>query len=267
MIKEKKEYISAPDGLIRAVWKNLPKEELLQRLKNELERLDMLESPSRTELHKRYDNHNIPSPNTYLNLFECTWAELMTMIGINYNGIQAIKNGASAKNKGKRHAVKWADMECEDLLDIVLEEMHEKKIRTTAEYTELRDKNKSPSLPIFTNKLGGWNNVKDEYEKKYGTRIDGQFATSTRGRKKGSSNDGWNYSKLGKKTDEDLLKSTLKEIHEKGFNTKEEYAEGRDRRKAPSLPILNKRLGGWDEVKKKCEEVYGAQEQCGSQER
>lgn len=179
MIKEKKEYISAPDGLMRAVWKNLPKEELLERLKNELERLGMLDMPSRTELHQRYDNHNMPSPNTYLNLFECTWAELMTMIGINYNGIQAIKNGASSKNKGKRHAVKWADMEYEDLLEDVLTEMNKKKIRTTAEYAELRNRAISPSLPILSQKLGGWSNVKKEYEKKYGTRIDGQVLVRT----------------------------------------------------------------------------------------
>ena len=88
MIKEKKEFIGSPEGLMRAVWKNLPKEELLQRLKNELERLDMLESPSRTELHKRYDNHNIPSPNTYLNLFECTWTELMYMMELTMMGFR-----------------------------------------------------------------------------------------------------------------------------------------------------------------------------------
>ena len=178
MIKEKKEYINSPDGLMRAVWKSLPKEELLQRLKNELERLDMLESPSRTELHKRYDNHNIPSPNTYLNLFECTWAELMHMIGIDYDGLQAISVGAS-KNKGKRFAVKWADMEYEELLNIVLKEMHKKKIKTTAEYAECRDRRTTPSLPFLAKQLGGWKNVKSEYEKRYGTRIDGQVLIRT----------------------------------------------------------------------------------------
>ena len=178
MIKEKKEYISSPDGLMRAVWKSLPKEELLQRLKNELERLDMLESPSRTELHKRYDNHNMPSPNTYLNLFECTWTELMYMIGIDYDGLQAISVGAS-KNKGKRFAVKWADMEYEELLNIVLKEMHKKKIKTTAEYAECRDRRTTPSLPFLAKQLGGWKNVKSEYEKRYGTRIDGQVLVRT----------------------------------------------------------------------------------------
>ena len=178
MIKEKKEYISAPDGLMRAVWKNLPKEELLQRLKNELERLGMLESPSRTELHKRYDNHNMPSPNTYLNLFECTWTELMYMIGIDYDGLQAISVGAS-KNKGKRFAVKWADMEYEELLNVVLKEMHKKKIKTTAEYAECRDRRTTPSLPFLAKQLGGMKNVKSEYEKRYGTRIDGQVLVRT----------------------------------------------------------------------------------------
>lgn len=143
-------------------------ESLLRNLKKEILRLGLEDNPSKTEFNKRYNRENSASPTKLLSRFECTWAELMGKIGIEYDGEAIRAERASEANKGKQHAGVWIKMDREDVMDIVIEEMRNKGIWTSPEYIALRDRKESPSLPVVNKVLGSWKTVKNEYEIRYG---------------------------------------------------------------------------------------------------
>lgn len=154
--------------LRRAIWNDLSDKELLDMLEKEIYRLGMQDDPNRTDLQEKYDNNNMPSPNTYLKLFNCDWSALMRKIGLRYNGMQALGEKSSAFNTGKQHALRWGAMSRDELLTIVVDEMRRTGSYGMNEYRENRDKKNSPSLPVIKKYIGGWKEVKSEYVRKYG---------------------------------------------------------------------------------------------------
>ena len=74
-------------------------EELLKNLKDEVYRLGLQDNPSKTEFNKKYDREKSASPTKLLSRFDCTWAELMGKIGIEYDGEAVRAERASLANK------------------------------------------------------------------------------------------------------------------------------------------------------------------------
>ncbi|MGL9728704.1 hypothetical protein [Enterococcus sp. DIV0756] len=58
--------------------------QLLTLLKEEIERLELESSLSRTSFEKLYDNSKIPSPSTIVRKTGKSWEELMEILGFNY---------------------------------------------------------------------------------------------------------------------------------------------------------------------------------------
>lgn len=46
----------------------------------------MIQRPDKTEFNKRYNKNNVLSPSNLMNIFECSWKELLKMIDIGYDG-------------------------------------------------------------------------------------------------------------------------------------------------------------------------------------
>ena len=173
-------YNELPEGMIRGYWRNIPDEELLKMLKDEIVRIGIDGSPSRTEYQEKYDNSKTPHPNTYLSIFNCTWGELMSKIGYNYDGLSVIAEFGK-NNKGKTGRGKWNSMTQENLLDLVVTEIKDKDIRTSNEYIERADRTKAPTYGTIVSLVDGkWSRVKEVYRDKYGIEIDGH--ASRRGR-------------------------------------------------------------------------------------
>lgn len=155
----------------RVYWKNYTGLELLELLRKEIIRLGLEDSPSRTELQKRYDKNRMPHPNTYRHRFG-DWDDIMKMIGFEYDG--AKKNGALAKERMKNtsYRAKWKLLDEEELWDIVLSEIREKGLHLRKDYQEKRDRETTPSTIQFFKLVSdakGWKDVMDKYESRYGT--------------------------------------------------------------------------------------------------
>lgn len=145
-------------------WKKLTEEQLLEKLKEEIVRLGLQDNPSRTMLEKSFDKNNIPHPNTYRHRFG-SWKEIMTLIGLEYNGLKNV----ALHNKGQKYAMKWANKTKEELLAIVLNEMRTKGLHKRLDYEHGRDKKQTPSIVSVTNITGlTWKNIKHEYQLSYG---------------------------------------------------------------------------------------------------
>lgn len=155
--------------MVPSIWVNKPKEELLELLKEEIVRIGIVDSPSRTKYQEKYDNTKTPHPNTYRNIFGCTWTELMEIIGLNYNGQAALERSWKVNTK---NAVKWADRPQEELLDVISTEIKNKNITGVQDYIERYDKKNSPSYPTILKVVdGGWKAVQSYYRTKYGREI------------------------------------------------------------------------------------------------
>lgn len=171
-----KGYLELPDGMVRGYWGNIPKEELLKMLKEEIIRLGMEDNPNRTDYHEQYDNSKTPSPITYLNMFDCTWEELMVMIGIEYSSKEAWSKSGKM-NKGMTGRGRWNSMTQEELLDVITKEIKEKDIRTSTEYVERVSKEDAPTYVTIASLVDGkWKTVKKAYRERYGIEIGGQIS-------------------------------------------------------------------------------------------
>lgn len=150
-------------------WTEYSDEQLLEMLKKTIEDMGMTKYPSRTELQKHIGDYDIPIAVTYMNKFDCTWQELMGKIGYEYD----LDELYSEKRKGnigqiKKENVKWRDEPIEEIIDVVIDEMHRTGISTIKEYREKRDKDSTPSDRTFYAKGVNWNDIKNAYEIKYG---------------------------------------------------------------------------------------------------
>lgn len=152
-------------------WTEYSDEQLLEMLKKTIEDMGMTKYPSRTELQKHIGDYNIPSPTSYLYRFDCSWQELMNNIGYEYDVKEIYsKVGKNHGSKGgkKKENVKWRDEPIEEIIDVVIDEMHRTGISTIKEYREKRDKDSTPSDRTFYAKGVNWNDIKNAYEIKYG---------------------------------------------------------------------------------------------------
>lgn len=135
-------------------WTEYSDEQLLEMLKKTIEDMGMTKYPSRTELQKHIGDYDIPTAVTYMNKFDCTWQELMGKIGYEYD----LDELYSEKRKGnigqiKKENVKWRDEPIEEIIDVVIDEMHRTGISTIKEYREQRDKDSTPSDRTFLLKV------------------------------------------------------------------------------------------------------------------
>lgn len=145
-------------------WSNYTEKELLEMLRAEIIRLGLEECPSRTQLELLHDKNKIPHPNTYRHHLG-NWGHIMSLIGLKYDSVENSKK----RMAGKRYAVKWADMERDELVNIVLNEMHTKGLFKRMEYEEKRDKSNTPSVVSLSSLTGlRWKEVKTIYQQKYG---------------------------------------------------------------------------------------------------
>ena len=78
--------------------------ELLQMLKEEIYRLGLEKSPSRTKIEELYDEDNIPHPNSYINHFG-TWQNVLDLLDLDNDW----KERVSKANTGKRYASSWSN--------------------------------------------------------------------------------------------------------------------------------------------------------------
>ncbi|MBL1228436.1 hypothetical protein IW492_04215 [Enterococcus sp. BWB1-3] len=69
--------------------------ELLKLIHDEIERLGLAESLSRTEFEKCYDKTSLPSPSTIMRQMNISWELLMQELGFDY---RKIKVGKLTKN-------------------------------------------------------------------------------------------------------------------------------------------------------------------------
>ena len=145
-------------------WTEYSDEQLLEMLKKTIEDMGMTKYPSRTELQKHIGDYNIPSPTSYLYRFDCSWQELMENIGYEYDLEEMFED----KGRTKKENVKWRDEPIEEIIDVVIDEMHRTGISTIKEYREKRDKDSTPSDRTFYAKGVNWNDIKNAYEIKYG---------------------------------------------------------------------------------------------------
>ena len=65
-------------------WQDKTEEELLNLLKVELERTDILDDPSLIRYQKVYNNACTPSSSFYVKHFDCGWADVLLKIDIRY---------------------------------------------------------------------------------------------------------------------------------------------------------------------------------------
>lgn len=49
-----------------------------------MERVGILDDPSKIRFQNEYDNHRVPSAPIFLNDFDCGWADVLLKIGIQY---------------------------------------------------------------------------------------------------------------------------------------------------------------------------------------
>lgn len=151
------------------IWVNHDKDELLDLLKEEIIRIGIQDRPSRTEYQRLYDNTRTPSPNTYRNIFQKSWMELMKTIGLEYDGQKEFEE---SKKISKRNAVMWADMTTESVLELVVRDVKKKKIKGVAEYIQRRDRKTTPSYQTLNKMVpNGWKSVTDYYREKFGEDI------------------------------------------------------------------------------------------------
>lgn len=147
------------------------KKDQLRKVKEEIYRMGIQDMPRRTFYQEHYNRTKTNSPTSLMGLFQCTWEELMGKIGLHYSKEESWTHYSSLANKGKRHAVRWADMSSNDIMDIVVNEMRDKDIWNVTDYDPKRDKDKTPSVPVILQKIGGWKLVKSEYARRYGGRM------------------------------------------------------------------------------------------------
>ena len=84
--------------------------ENLDNLKKEIIRLGLQDNPSRTKIQNSYDINNMKSPNSYIYKFK-SWEKVLELIGMKNVYEKKIKTDKSYSLKGKRLALKWADMD------------------------------------------------------------------------------------------------------------------------------------------------------------
>lgn len=150
----------------RGRWQGFSEDDLLELLKKEIKRLGIEDRPSRTELQKGYDKHNMPSPSWYLGRYG-TWEEVLNKAGISYDKSSYIKKINSKAGKAKKDA-KWQSMSDDLLIDITIEEMRRKSETVVGRYNEVRDKAHTPSVETLYNRGIKWTDVKNAYKSKYG---------------------------------------------------------------------------------------------------
>lgn len=66
--------------------------ELLQRLRKEIDRLGISESPSKTDYDKNRDKKLSPPSTTVMARTDLTWSQIMQLIGVRYDGQVLLKD-------------------------------------------------------------------------------------------------------------------------------------------------------------------------------
>lgn len=164
-VKEK--YALKGEYTMAGKWTEYSDEQLLEMLKKTIEDMGMTKYPSQTKLQKHIGDYDIPSPTSYLYRFDCSWQELMEKINYGYDVKELYSNHGKKYGK-KKENVKWRDEPIEEIIDVVIDEMHRTGISTIKEYREKRDKDSTPSDRTFYAKGVNWNDIKNAYEIKYG---------------------------------------------------------------------------------------------------
>lgn len=212
--------------------------EILQILKEEIERLGIEDSPSRTKMQKLYDKNKMPHPNTYVNRFG-SWKEALAMIGIEYSGKKSSIKGARKKNTGKRFASSWSNLSREEIIDSALSEIHSKGIRSFADYSKLRDKDNTPAIVTITYLTGlKWSDLMSLYIGRFGLNSD-------------EVNTNW-----GAMSDDELLEIVLEEMKRIDSDLYVDYSEKRNTDDTPSATTLINRGIAWSVVKDKFNKKY-----------
>lgn len=212
--------------------------EILQILKEEIQRLGLEDSPSRTKMQELYDRDKMPHPNTYVNRFG-TWEKALEMIGIDYSGKKSAIEGSRKSNTGKRYASSWSNLSREEIIDATLSEIHSKGIRSASEYQNNRDGENAPSLSALSYLVEmTWSDFANLYKARFGANIN-------------EKNTNWSAM-----SDDDILELVYEEMDRIGSDLYVDFAEKRDREKVPSATTLANRGIPWSTVKKKFNNEY-----------
>lgn len=149
----------------KSKWNEYSDLEVLKMLREELERLDLLENPSRTAYFDKYDKDRSMSPTNYMYRFDKSWSEILEMIGVEYDKKKiASMNGKRGKGKKKsEYKSRWGTKTDKEILDIVKSVVGENKTRKY--YDENRDPEDTPSVSYLRNRFGAWKNILDGMDK------------------------------------------------------------------------------------------------------
>ncbi|GEM_PF-4234642 len=199
-------------------WGNFSNEELLEMIRKELIRLNMQDNPSKTVFIQRYDNDTCPNPNTVGNRTGKSWRDIVNDFGFEYTTETIVKNTRQV-NKGRKKS-HWHHMSDEELKEIVFKELKRIKSDRVVDYNEKRDKEKAPSVPYITKRLGKWRDL--------------VMAMPIS-----------NQSKWDKISDQQMKKMVVDEFYRIKSNTLTDYEKNRDRKELPSHSYLTNRFGSW----------------------
>lgn len=183
---------------------------MLQELDNEIKRLGLQDSPSRTKYTKE-KSEDAPAATTVIYNTKLNWRDIVLLLGYNYSeGARAtdrrfiedgfldlpyqekIENLTKTIEKNGLTRRQWADiinivgddkeskekekvpfirMSDEAQMSELLNYLRENNIRKAPQYIEERDKERVPSMSYIVKNMGGWKNIKDEYEKRFGEKL------------------------------------------------------------------------------------------------
>ena len=131
---------------------------MLEALHKEIYRLGIEKNPSRTEYNKRFDKNIAPSAQTVMHRFQLTWPQIMYILRLNYEGHE-------------RANVIFSEMPKDELIENIINYVHDNSISTLKEYDEKRDVKILPEKSFIVKYLGGWRNICTLYELKYGKKV------------------------------------------------------------------------------------------------
>lgn len=147
----------------RNKWDIYSEKEILDMVRGELERLDLLDHPSRTKLEKGYERGKIPSPNWLANKYG-TWEKVVEALGLEYDKRKINQKSGSAE----KSQTKWKTKGAEELIEVTVDEMHRVgEVRATL-YGEVRDPDTTPAVSTLYYAGISWKDVRNRYREKYG---------------------------------------------------------------------------------------------------
>lgn len=227
-------------------------EEMLQKLRAEIIKLGLENTPSKIKITKLYDRNLIPSPSTYVYHFG-TWDYVLKRIGLENNRINSKK-----LPDYKLPRIKWEEKYEGAWLEALIEELCRVGLNenpSATELTKVYDKTKIPSPSMYIRKLGSWKNVLKKIEK------DKRIKLKTKRNKlirENSGTVGYNTCFPKGPNKELLIDAILSEMKNKKLYSREDYQANYNTKELPDMSIFTKATGlQWKDLCVIYEEHYG----------